>query len=383
MKDPRNNTTLSPRYSPGSQNPPATIPLQINFISSPFISSPTKRLFSIALACLLATALLTTSTPSSAETYNVDGMIGQVNGRAIYTHNVLDEQLCETFARWGRELSHSEFRKRATERIAIKLNSMVTDALVYGEAKRDLSDAERQGLTSAQAGYREQLLREYGQGSPALAEVNLIEQTGLNMDQTLENWRQAAVVSRYMRQKLRPKVNVTRKDVKRYYKDHYDEFNPQGRRTIRVIQTVSEDDTQQIRALLDQGTAFAQAAQSDLNLFRPDNGGLMGALAGDQLFADPQVNQATLDLQPGQCAGPIPVGNNSWFVCVEKIEQPDNQPLMDVQVRIHAILYEQQLREHSERYREKLFTDGSYNSVEQMTLSLLEIATDRYTKTSP
>ncbi len=335
----------------------------------------------LGFAGLLVCVLLIQPQAVYAETYSVDGMIGQVNGRAIYTNAVLDEQLRETFSRWGRELPRETFRKRAAERIAIKLNSMVTDALIYGEAKRALSDAERQGLTGAQSHYREQLLREYGQGSPALAEANLIEKTGLNMDQTLENWRQAAVVSRYMQQKLRPKVNVTRKDVKRYYQDHYDVFNPPSQRTVRVIQTLSEEDAQQIRTLLDQGTPFAEAAKSDFNLFRPDTGGLMGAMAGEQLFADPTVNQTTLGLPAGQCAGPIAVDEKQWFVCVEKLEQPPGQPLMEVQTRIHATLFEQQLREHSEKYRERLFENGSYNSIEQMTLSLLQIAMDRYAKT--
>ncbi len=374
MKDPLNNTT----HAHGSE-----YRRTYGLSQTKLFTHPMKGSILFGLACLLMAVLMGMPTTLSAgPSYNVDGMIGQVNGRAIYTNAVLDEQLRETLARWGRELPLDTFRKRAAERIAVKLNSMVTDALVYGEAKRDLSDQERQGLTVAQSRQREQLLREYGQGSPALAEANMIEQTGLNMNQTLEQWRQAAVVSRYMGQKLRPKINVTRKDVKRYYADHYDEFNPPGSRTVRVIQTASQDDAQQIRTLLDQGTPFAEAAQGDLNLFRQDTGGLMGALAGEQIFADPQVNEATLALEAGQCVGPITVGDKSWFVCVEKLEQPDSQPLMDVQVQIHATLYEQQLREHSERYREKLFDDGSYNSIEQMTVSLLEIVTDRYAKTS-
>ncbi len=330
---------------------------------------------------LFSLALCLSAAPVTAKTYSVDGMIGQVNGRAIYTNAVLDEQLRETLTRWGKELPRETFRQRAAERIAIKLNSMVTDALVYGEAKRDLSDSERQGLTVAQSRFREQLLREHGQGSPALAEANLIEKTGLNLSQTIEQWRQAAVVSRYMRQKLMPKVNVTRKDVKRYYQEHYDQFNAPQQRTVRVIQTESQDDAQYLKSLLDTGTPFAEAAKDERNLFRKDRGGLMGAMAGDQLFADPQINQATLSLEPGQCAGPINVDGKIWFVCVEKLEQPKGQSLMDVQVRIQETLREQQLREHSERYRQRLFEVGSYNSIEKMTLTLLEIATDRYAST--
>lgn len=335
----------------------------------------------VLIGCLMLAGLC--PAPADAATYSVDGMIGQVNGRAIYTNDVLDEQMSQTLTAWGKELPRAEFRKRAAERIALRLNGMVTDALIFGEAQRDLSDQERQGLTTAVARYREQLLREHGQGSPALAEAKLIEETGLNLDQTIERWRQAMVVQRYMRQKLRPKVNVTRRDVKRYYNDHYNEFNPPASRTVRVIQTHSGEDAQTIRDMLDGGTPFAEAAADTRNLFRPSAGGLMGAMAGDQLFADPAVNKATLELEAGQHAGPITVGDRAWFVCVDKIEQGRGKSLMDVQTRIHAILFEQQLREHSERYRQELFKKGSYNSIEAMTMSLLEIATDRYARSEP
>lgn len=341
------------------------------------------RTLLLLIACLALVSLPAT-TRADAATYSVDGMIGQVNGRAIYTNDVLDEQMSQTLTAWGNQLPRDEFRKRAAERIALRLNGMVTDALIFGEAQRDLSDQERQGLTVAVTRYREQLLREHGQGSPALAEAKLLEETGLTLDQTLEQWRQALVVQRYMRQKLRPKVNVTRRDVKRYYNDHHDQFNPPASRTVRVIQTTTTgDDAQAIRDMLDNGTPFAEVAADPRNLFRPNAGGLMGAMAGDQLFADPAVNQTIMELKDNQCAGPITVGDRAWFVCVDKIEQGDGRPLMDVQNQIYATLFEQQLREHSERYRQELFKKGSYNSIEAMTMSLLEIATDRYARHEP
>ncbi len=312
-----------------------------------------------------------------SKAYNVDGMVGQVNGQAIYT-NVVLEPIQEQLAALGRELPRDVFRKRAAVLIASRLNGMVTDALIYGEAQRDLSEQERRGLAGAMAGQRENLLREYGQGSPALAQANLIQKTGLNLDQTLEQWRQTAVVERYMRQKLYPMVNVTRKDVKRYYLEHNDQFNPPATRTVCVIQVDSDEEAEHIRTLLDSGMPFTEAAADDVNLFRPDTGGLMGEMAGDQLFADPKVNAATLKLDAGQTAGPIPVADRLWFVHVQQINQPKGKPLMQMQVQIHLLLFEQQFREQSTRYRDRLFEQGSYNSIEKMTMTLLDITVDRY-----
>ncbi len=338
-----------------------------------------KKIYALIVLSVFCLAL--SPTGAQAQTYSIDGMIGQVNGRAIYTNDVFDEQLSETLAQWGRELSLSEFRKRAAERIVVRLNGMVTDALIYGEAQRDLSDQERQGLAVAMTKQREQLLREYGQGSAAVAEAVLQRQKGMGLDEMLENWRQAMVVQRYMRQKLRPMVNVTRRDIKRYYQDHYDEFNRPASRSVRVIQVESEEDVQYISDLLAGGTPFTEAAADQRNKFRPDQGGLMGDMAGKQLFADEQVNQATLDLKAGEYVGPLTVGNRQWFVAVDKINEAEGRSLMQVQTEIHNLLFEQQLREQTQRYREELFEKGSYNSIEQMAQTLVEIAEDRYART--
>jgi len=336
------------------------------------------RMMIFALACSLSL----TGSPGRAlaQVYNVDAMVGQVNGQALFTHDILDEQLCETLADWGRELPLPEFRQRATERIVVRLNALVTDALIYGEAQRDLSDRERQGLTMAVARQREQLLREYGQGSPALAEARLIEETGIGMDQTLEESRQALVVQRYMRQKLRPKVNVTRKDIKRYYEEHRERYNPPASRTVYVIQADQGEDADALQAMLDADTPFMDAADDPRNRFRPDSAGAMGDMAGQQLFAYPEVNQATLALEPGQHAGPFTVGERVWFVYVDKVNQADPRPLMEVQTEIQAILFEQQYRIHTERFREQLFKRGSYNPIQEMAMTLVQIAEDRYAR---
>ncbi len=315
-----------------------------------------------------------------AQAFSVDAMVGQVNGRAIYTKDVLDEQLCETLTNWGRDLSQVEFRQRATERIVLRLNSMVTDALIYGEAQRDLNDQQRKGLTFAVQQHRETLLRQYGQGSPALAEAELLKETGIGLEETLEQWRQAVIVQRYMRQKLRPKVNVTRKDIKRYYEENQDTYNPPPSRTVHVIQTNPGEDAQAITSLLAQDTPFPDVAADPRNLFRNATQGLMGDMIGEQVFADLAVNKAVLELEAGQHAGPFTVGEREWFVYVDRLNESPGQTLMDVQTEIQALLFEQQYRMHTERYRKELFERGSYNAIEDMAQTLVEIAEDRYAR---
>lgn len=332
---------------------------------------------------LASAALLAPSRADAQETYSVDAMIGQVNGQAIYTRDVFDESLKQTLEQWGKELPLPEFRKRAAERIALRLNSMVTDALILGEAQRDLNDQERQAVNNAVTHQRETLLRQYGQGSAALAEAELVKQTGIGLDETLKQWRQAVIVQRYMSQKLRPKVNVTRKDIKRYYYDHLAEFNPPPSRTLYVIQTAPGEDTDAIAEMLKQDTPFPEVAADPRNLFHPDTQGLMGDMVGKQVFADEKMNHAAITLKPKQYAGPFSVGGRQWFVYVDRVNDKPGRSLMDAQTDIQTRLFEQQFREQSERYRKQLFDRGNFNSIDQMVQTLTQIAEDRYARNTP
>lgn len=315
--------------------------------------------------------------PSPGESYTMDAMVGQVNGRAIYAQTVL-EPVTEQLQALGRQWSRPEFRDRAYALIRARIDQIVADALILGEAERDLNDRERMGLQAMVQRKREELLRQYGQGSVSLAEHTLIEETGKGLDQTLQEYREQVVVQRYLRQKLIPRINVSRRDVERYYNDHRAEFNPPTTRVVRLIRVQSEEEAKQIQAMLDAGQPFEQVAQDKLNLNRPERGGLMDPVVGEKVYENPELNNALLSLKVGQHAGPVPVGRGLGFLYLEKLEQPPQESLREAQLRIERLLREERYRELSAQYRRRLFQEGSYNDIDQMAADLTEVAIARF-----
>lgn len=314
--------------------------------------------------------------------YALDGMVGQVNGKAIYAHNVL-EPLDAQLAALGRQLSPREFQRQAMELIGLRLQQLVTDNLIYAEAQRDLTETELLGLQQMMKVQREELLRLYGQGSVALAEQTLREQ-GTSLDQRLEEFRQGVVVSKLLRDKLTPLINVTKRDIERYYDENKARYNPPATRTLRVIRVDDPVIAAEISDRLNGGDPFEKLAGSVVN--RPSlaaRDGLMASVTGDVIFREDELNQAMLALDEGQfTVEPIAAGDEYWFIMLDRLEQPPVLSREMAQIEIERFLADQQFRTLTERYRVELFRKGSYAALDQMGRQLLQIAVNRYSTAS-
>ena len=318
------------------------------------------------------------SADANANTHRVAGMVGQVNGEAIYASEVF-KPLREQLQSLGARLSVAEFRGRAQQLIRGRLDQLVTDSLILGEAQRDLSERQRQGLKAMMAQRREELIRKHGRGSVAVADSTLKRETGKGLEETLEDKRQQMLVQRYVRQKLLPRINVTRRDIERYYRDNEGRFNPPATRSFRLIRVADEAAADRVAQRLEAGETFKAIAQSGLNEFQTSQGGLMEDMQGEEVFGYDALNDAMLELDEGEHAGPIAIGGQYWFVKVVKLDQPEGKPLKEVQRQIESALRAQQFRRLQEEYRRTLYERGSYNPIDQMTAALVQIAVSRYT----
>lgn len=331
---------------------------------------------------------------TSPETgFAVDGMVGQVNGEPIFADFVFSgtaEPIHHELAGLGRREARPTFRVLARDVIVRKLREIVLNALVLAEAERDLSDSERQRLKLFMDLRREELVRKYGRGSTALAEAQILEQTGKSLKDTMAEIRQRTVVERYLGQTITPLIHVGRDDVERVYAENREKYQPPPTRLLRFIMTATDQDASAVRARLDAGEPFAQIADSDLNaaVFGKGSGGdFFGDLPGDRPLApyfDP-INDAIQNMTEGEYAGPIPLTpagkpalHGQWFVFVDTFIQPEVRTLMDVQLQIEGELRAKQYRTETQRYYARLMETGSYNPIGEMADLLVEIAVTRY-----
>jgi hypothetical protein len=311
-----------------------------------------------------------------AETYAVGGMVGQVNGQAIYAHSVF-RPLHEQMQALGRKLAPQQFTQRAQNLIASRVRSLVIDRLILGEAMRDLSEREQKGLERIIQNHREELLRRYGRGSEAVAARTIREQTGKSLDQTLQDFRRKAVVQRYLKKRLLPRVSVSRQDIEHHYNTRPEQYQPGISRKIHLIRIASQGQAQTIKQALKSGRSFKKLARREANKFNASNAGLLGTETGNAPLRAP-LNEVLKKLKQGDWGGPVETAGDYWFVYCDQLDKREGQSLRDVQLKIRNKLRAQRYRQLQQQYRKRLLQEGSYTSIEDMTRELVSIAVSRY-----
>lgn len=327
----------------------------------------------------LLSLLMVAAAPGSArgEAFAVDAMVGQVNGQAVYADEVLDPIDAQLTA-LARQLPPSQFYRRAGQLVAGRVQQIVADALILGEAERALSDRERQALRIILQRERDRLLRELGRGSLAMAEDRLQQERGMTLDQYLEQRRQEIIISRFLRQELLPLINVSRRDIERYYRENREEFAPPPTRDVRVYIAPTQEQAAELRRLLAQGYDSPAVTAALGETDSPFREVFMAEAVGEEVFAEDRVNAVLSTLDKGEVSNPIVVGDEYWLVCVEAIRRDEARSLKETQVEIRNRLQQQQFQVEVEQYRRGLFESGSFNPVDDMIAAIMDVVRGRY-----
>ena len=305
----------------------------------------------------------------------VAGLVGQVAGQPIYAHRVL-EGLEPQLTSLGRQ-SPAVFRRQARELILGRIQSLVQDRLYLNEAKSALTANERASLDRFADMQRQELVRRHGRGSAALADQTLRTTTGRTLEETLRDDRELLIVGTYRNRSIEPLVNVTRRDVERYYRDRAAEFNPPDRRTVRLIYTTRVADSAEIARRLSDGEAFDLIAEAPLNQ-NPMADEPM-TVEGEDAFGD-ALAPALAALEPGGWTGPIhePVRGRDYFILLDELKRGEHRSLEDTQLEIERLLRDQQRERLARQSFDKLRRNASVTEEQRMADAVLDIAESRY-----
>jgi len=313
--------------------------------------------------------------PNVGSATPVEAMVGQIAGQPIFAHHVLDG-MEEQLATLGRRLPISAFRQQAMSLIFEQVRGLVQDALIQDEANRSLGPQQQAGLEAFVAGQRQELLRKHGQGSLALAERRILEQTGKTLQQNLRDIRTQIIISSYLDRNLKPLINVTRRDIERFYRDNYETFNPPTKREIQLIYADTEEDASYFLHRLHGGDPFNQLGLDQRNTY-PGKAMTIPIESSDSMFG-PNIDPAVQGLAEGEWAGPLPNRGKQWFIYMAKLEQPESRSLFEAQVDIERALRTRQERELQIELGEKLRKSASFTDETRMAEAVLDIAVARY-----
>lgn len=320
--------------------------------------------------------------PRTDQALPVDAMVGHINGEAVYADQIFDVNLVAQLESFGRRFEGEEFRSAAGSVIQDRLQGIIINKLILGEAERNLKEAQRRGIEYRIQSEREELLRFYGQGSLAKAKAEFRKQRGKELDQHLVDFREELVIGSYIRSKVVPKIVVNQRDVERYYADNIDRYQQPDQRVIRLMIAVDAAAATKIEQRLSKGQAFEKvAADPELNRYNPAISGMFNSgnpVASNQVINQDAVNAALLPLESGEHAGPIQADSKTFFVQVVERTEGVKIDLADAQIDIEQKLRAAQFETYALRFRLDLLKRGSYSDPAEMGNKLLEIAMARY-----
>ncbi|MEM9021251.1 MAG: peptidyl-prolyl cis-trans isomerase [Planctomycetota bacterium] len=320
--------------------------------------------------------------PRPQEALPVDAMVGHINGEAVYADQIFDINLVAQLESFGRRFDREEFRQNAVRIIRDRLNGIIINKLILGEAELNLKETQRRGIEARIQAEREELLRFYGQGSVAKAKAEFLKERGKQLDQHLVDFREELVIGSYVRSKVMPKIVVNQRDVERYYADNIEKYQQPDQRVVRLIIAVDNEAGDRIYSALGKGQPFDKLAENpELNRYNPGQAGSYQsgkAIPGDKVINKVSVNEALLLLDSGEYAGPIVEAGRTYFVQVVELTPGVQIDLADAQIKIEAILRSTQFERQALRFRMDLLKRGSYSDPNEMGQKLLDIAFARY-----
>ncbi len=362
---------LSQAVGCGSTNrdysePPATLNLPQPVIPAPPLTEPEPEPPAASELAL------------EGEGYLIDAMVGQVNGRPIYASSILDD-LDASLQQIAVSFNGRAFQDRAEPLINDRLATLVYDELIYDESLRNLDSRQLMFVQDVLLpGYREELVRLYGRGSVSVAEATLQRDRGVTLSEAVDQYQREWIIRRYLETQFRPLINVRRRDIERFYRDHPERYQSQATWRLRFIFVQSRELADTLAARLEAGEPFAEVASDPTNRYRAAQGGLWPDPVGaDAMFG--AVAEAYTAMEAGEWAGPIE--DDSSFVklvYVESFDPGESTSLVDAQTEIRQLLEQQQEAELSRRYRERLFEEGNYSPLRDMANSVLRVAVARY-----
>jgi hypothetical protein len=314
--------------------------------------------------------------------YTIDAMIGQINGRPLYASQLLAGETDQTLRTVGANQPRAQFARLAGELLSTRLSQMVIEELMLAEAESDLTEQQQMGLQAMLRQYREDLISKHGKGSAELADQQMHQQLGYGLAEAVSQRRQDILIQQYIRENLRPRIEVTRREVERFYASHPEQFNPPAEVTMRLMLVTDPQQADAAAEALATGKPFAEVAQQ-YSTYRSQSGGLREPvairLAEYDSLAWPELNTEVRKLSEGQHTPRVQVGPSRWaWAYVEDVQQAQGQTLDAVYLEIERAIERAEFARLDREHREKLLDRSNFTPVDRMLDTLMQVAVNRY-----
>jgi len=321
---------------------------------------------------------------SRRESWVVEALIGQINGRPIFADEFLDP-IGERLRQAVLEYERLDSRRAIVQLVSERFDEWVDSELVIAEAESLLTPEERQGLLGWFKNLQETEILKRG-GTRTAAEASAEEQYGMTLDEVLRMSRNRALAGDLLRKRVQPRAIVTWRDMERDFERRLSEFSPGATLVLGRLQFNTQRQAAEIeraKTLFAQGQTFAQVteAMGVPNEGRwPEGVVVLGPEGLEGTDYRDEVKEQIASLQVGTVSPPFQVGASTLWLSLLSREEPPAKNIFDrdVQLALRAELEAQREGVERGRYVASLRRQWVAEGIEAMRARLIEIALKRY-----
>ncbi|MBB48916.1 MAG: hypothetical protein CMJ33_10365 [Phycisphaerae bacterium] len=313
----------------------------------------------------------------------IDGLVGQINGRPVFAAEFfvpIEDRLLNI----GRQGTPEQTRAAILEIVRQRFNQFVNSELVIAEAESDMTPQMQEGLFGWLADLKQEVTAQRG-GTSFGAEQSLLDETGLNMEEYIEQQRKLGLAGQLLRQKVEPRAIVSWRDVEQAYQAELSTYQPPRKVRIGRILLLNSRDGMQIEATRQafaNGDGFTAVARElgvkDDGLWRTftlEDGSIAGITDLAQTVRDAlesvRIDEATRAVEGRS--------STSWY-SILAYETPPTQSIFDSDVQLlirnqlESFAYDTEESNYLNSLRRRWVNDD----IRKMEIKLMQLALRRY-----
>ena len=313
----------------------------------------------------------------------IDGLVGQINGRPVFAAEFfvpIEDRLFNI----GRQGTPEQTRTAILEIVRQRFSQFVNSELVIAEAESDMTPQMQEGLFGWLTNLKEEVTAQRG-GTSFGAEQSLLDETGMNMEEYIEQQRKLGLAGQLLRQKVEPRAIVSWRDVEQAYQAEISKYQPPRKITIGRILLLNSRDGMQIestRQAFSNGDAFSTVARElgvkEDGLWRTftlEEGSISGITDLAQ-----NVRDALEDVRIDEPTSAIEGRSSTAWYSILAYETPPSRSIFDSDVqlmirnRLESFAYDTEESNYLNSLRRRWVNDD----IRKMEIKLMQLALRRY-----
>ncbi len=313
-----------------------------------------------------------TGAESGSEVLLADTILAKVNDEVITREDVLGP-VRPRLAEWRGELPPAEFERRCRMAIDLRLREEISERLVVQEARRELTEAEKEHIEATLGQFLKDLTSQ-------ACSIRLLEEKlklkGRTVEEELDAERERRLVQRFLRDRVAPKVHVSHSELLDHYEQvRQERFSEPIRIRMRLIVLKKSEFARPEEARRQAATVMSRlrGGESFARLARRYSHGVMAEKGGDWgyvtrgAFRVKEVDEVLFSLRTGEVGPLVETSDACYLVKAEHRKDARILPFTEVQGELEAELRDKRYNQIVARYIQDLY-DRSY--VQVMTENL-------------